>query len=385
MSATRFSVRLVQHTPIIHFQHDQPDATLRATELKPKLDRYLAEPTGREGPFRYQLRIRPLGEQTQNDEGFGSRYLYFGNVGSGRKKHAVQYAEGAELSFNTYFDQSLADAIREALPRCLALENFGCRQNKGYGCFYIDPEEEGFPDPKTALGQSGRPVYVFGVQKNPAGGNRNQGDTRFQAIEALYKAMKSGINETSFRNDPNAYLKSLLWRYVNENRTPSDRTTWEKRYLKLLIKGSKLPAGQYLRAVLGVAEQFLFLGGNVRMDEDYGDTGNVHYHGSTQFSVKGKRIGRFKSPITFKPVGLQVFIVLDPGAYEQDGRTLWDAPFEFDGPPGNVTLRAPESFDLVGFMDFVAGIVKSNDFGSLRQSQVPTAQTLRGLSIARIA
>jgi len=29
---------LKQHTPIIHFQHDQDGATLRATEVKPKLD-----------------------------------------------------------------------------------------------------------------------------------------------------------------------------------------------------------------------------------------------------------------------------------------------------------------------------------------------------------
>ena len=32
---------LKQHTPIIHFQHDQAGATLRATELKPKLDRFI--------------------------------------------------------------------------------------------------------------------------------------------------------------------------------------------------------------------------------------------------------------------------------------------------------------------------------------------------------
>ena len=34
---------LKQHTPIIHFQHEQDGATLRATELKPKLDKYLIE------------------------------------------------------------------------------------------------------------------------------------------------------------------------------------------------------------------------------------------------------------------------------------------------------------------------------------------------------
>ena len=33
--------QLKQHTPMLHFQHDQTGATLRATELKPKLDLYI--------------------------------------------------------------------------------------------------------------------------------------------------------------------------------------------------------------------------------------------------------------------------------------------------------------------------------------------------------
>jgi hypothetical protein len=34
---------LKQHTPLIHFQHDQEGATLRATEVKPKLDKFVIE------------------------------------------------------------------------------------------------------------------------------------------------------------------------------------------------------------------------------------------------------------------------------------------------------------------------------------------------------
>ena len=35
------TVKLKQHTPLIHFQHNQYGATLRASEVKPKLDRFL--------------------------------------------------------------------------------------------------------------------------------------------------------------------------------------------------------------------------------------------------------------------------------------------------------------------------------------------------------
>ena len=35
------SYTLQASTPLIHFQHSEPGATLRATEAKPKLDRFL--------------------------------------------------------------------------------------------------------------------------------------------------------------------------------------------------------------------------------------------------------------------------------------------------------------------------------------------------------
>ena len=34
-------IELKQHTPILHFQHGQQGATLRATEVKPKLDKFI--------------------------------------------------------------------------------------------------------------------------------------------------------------------------------------------------------------------------------------------------------------------------------------------------------------------------------------------------------
>ncbi len=35
------TITLKQHTPLIHFQHEQAGAILRATELKPKLDKFI--------------------------------------------------------------------------------------------------------------------------------------------------------------------------------------------------------------------------------------------------------------------------------------------------------------------------------------------------------
>ena len=37
----KLEIKLKQHTPLIHFQHDQEGATLRASEVKPKLDKFI--------------------------------------------------------------------------------------------------------------------------------------------------------------------------------------------------------------------------------------------------------------------------------------------------------------------------------------------------------
>ena len=39
---------LVQQTPMIHFQHNETGACIRASELKPKLDRFLIKKYGRD-------------------------------------------------------------------------------------------------------------------------------------------------------------------------------------------------------------------------------------------------------------------------------------------------------------------------------------------------
>lgn len=49
-------VTLKQHTPLIHFQHDQEGATLRASEVKPKLDKFILTKLG-EGDYQNGFEI----------------------------------------------------------------------------------------------------------------------------------------------------------------------------------------------------------------------------------------------------------------------------------------------------------------------------------------
>lgn len=61
---------LKQHTPIIHFQHDQVGATIRATEVKPKLDQFIMEKLLQEegnspgnGYNEYRKILKPNGQE----------------------------------------------------------------------------------------------------------------------------------------------------------------------------------------------------------------------------------------------------------------------------------------------------------------------------------
>ena len=180
---------LKQHTPIIHFQHDQDGATLRATEVKPKLDRYIIEKFGgkdkmekswfknfEKGSLDYKMRIVANGasslywissnpnsldkklrdgtikkgkdhERISNAKTENSTYLnktqYFAdnqffdkpklewkNIRKGIKHDTIS------LLF-TFFNSSLGKAIEDNLSAFFCLHNFVTRQTKGFGCFLL--------------------------------------------------------------------------------------------------------------------------------------------------------------------------------------------------------------------------------------------------------
>ena len=87
---------LKAHSPLIHFQHGSDGATLRVTEVKPKLDRYIIDKKGKDNiPDRwkrddvngkisldYKLRIIATESKPPFNIGRGTPYdIYYGNMG----------------------------------------------------------------------------------------------------------------------------------------------------------------------------------------------------------------------------------------------------------------------------------------------------------------
>ena len=221
----KHEIKLKQHTPIIHFQHDERGATLRATELKPKLDRYLIQNVfgndrnkfkkyliGQHDALNYKVAITRIGQKI--DQGpIGGFPLYFGNMGNDRAsfKELVHY-EGVNIHLFSYHSD-LVQTIDDHFSSFLWTTNFGMRQSKGFGCF-MSEKIESVPEK----------FYRFTVDTEDY-------IEMFSTIELFYKSLRSGINggnpPSGGRFTQDFYMKPMIFLYAKDN-----NVQWEKKSIK---------------------------------------------------------------------------------------------------------------------------------------------------------
>ena len=230
-------VTLKQYTPLIHFQHDQEGATLRASEVKPKLDKFILETNNyddldadiktcligysdeldRNGKLResfhngkcsldYKLKIKSIGDRTTSNE--QDLPSYFGEGAKGVSYHSVEITFLSKQSM-------LIDEIKSYISDFFIINNFGNRNNKGYGSFFVDtidsePNNLSFEDVEKVLKYYFQLVYQRNERPN---------DNLLKTINDDYQLLKSG------KNYP--YKKSIVFGYAL-----SKGIRWEKRKIK---------------------------------------------------------------------------------------------------------------------------------------------------------
>ena len=215
-----FEIRLRQHSSFINFQSDQKGSGLRATDLKPRIDKYLG------GTKRYQLTITS-NEYDRREKG---NEPYFGD-------YTLCLYDSIILHFNTYFDEELKNEIQQVLPQVFAFENFGSASSKGYGCF--SPENQTREEFETLLKGKNKDVYYWDT------GNVDDSDIFFQ-IKHFYSLLKSGINVNG------TYYKSLLMTYFKDkHHDPAVSIRWEKRGIKKKAALTKNKHSTYLDDGIG--------------------------------------------------------------------------------------------------------------------------------------
>lgn len=335
--------KLVQHTPLIHFQHSEPHACLRATEVKPKLDRFLIEQLekddrfgddrwkkwfvgdGSQQSFDYMMRITPNSERvdrTQSIERAIARAEhrppnanlheihknYFGNMASGNNiqdtiretfKESLFYKDGLTLTIRCFIPELLT-FIDEHIRGFFMMHNFGTRQRKGFGSFTVDistkpNEPKGF----DLVGKYCPNAYCCKL------GNDVNADALLDAVWVISAFLRSGFN----RGEGN-YVRGFVFRYFQREKNPlaNDKAFVKQQVLRNVYdeatRGEHLhPYGnnvryRYVRGLLGTNENSRFC----RAPNAHTPVYDIYTH-----SAEG--IERFPSPLLFKPIGKFVFIL----------------------------------------------------------------------------
>lgn len=339
--------KLVQHTPLIHFQHSEPHACLRATEVKPKLDRFLIEQLeeddrfgdgrwkkwfvgdGSQQSFDYMMRITPNSEQVERTQSIERAIAraehrppnanlheihknYFGNMASGNNiqdtiretfKESLFYKDGLTLTIRCFIPELLT-FIDEHIRGFFMMHNFGTRQRKGFGSFTVDIRTE--PNAPKGFGLVGKycpNAYYCKLNDNVSA------DALLDAVWVISAFLRSGFN----RGEGN-YVRGFVFRYFQREKNPlaNDKAFVKQKVLHNVYneatRGEHLhPYGnnvryRYVRGLLGTNENSRFCRaprGETREDRT---VHNIYIH-----SAEG--VERFPSPLLFKPIGKFVFIL----------------------------------------------------------------------------
>lgn len=435
---------LKQHTPLIHFQHDHAGATLRATEVKPKLDRFILMKLGKaEDPnlednediykkgveeaknrkwlvgdgthpaLDYKMRIeissikkkeiinyielieRPKLDRSgriitkyNGDKDCFQYPAFFGNMGDEgsevKKFSIVDEVKLTILSNSINLEQVISDEI---VKEFLSKTNFGMRQSKGFGSFYILGEK-----PKLKYHFSidcSKPEFdSFKVDKGDREKYQPYKDAEyykikhlFSVISMFYSTLRSGINTSNFGG---IYFKSLMFMYAKHLTPPQQ---WDKKTLReefysehptyINVKERRTDKNGTVQYNLGEKSKLLFrdlLGLSTEQDwMNYG-VEKIDKHGNTKYSsdtlIKKSTSGnieRFKSPITIKPVRHENTDVFDVFiATEEIPEAYFDQQFEVVSKTWkgkSVIMKIPPAslFTIDRYLEFCFKEVFPND------------------------
>lgn len=397
----KLEIKLKQHTPLIHFQHDQEGATLRASEVKPKLDKYLTKyafhdnfdeckeylvgydsnlkktkelkekwnngyralnykisiVSSRKECKKFYIKRDSYGKPVSNDNGAPKTDtvpLYFGNL---KKEESLVYdgSEDIKLNFFSLYD-GIIKKIRENYLDFFATTNFGTRQSKGFGSFY--PSDTILD--KKMFGQ----YYYFTTTAN---GDDwwHQALDLFTKIDFFYKSLRSGINQ-------GFYFKSLIFHYAIDQKQYYDKRKIRQFYEHFKPnkeydkgekdeKSKKRPWTEELsgksrlyRDMLGLSTSQDWMFYNAKMSKE------------SSIQDKEKKINRFKSPLTFKPLYLNANTVIVlvipseiPKAYLNHSFNItskWNGKNKgFIGVKEGemLPMSTPEQFNIVDFLSYV--------------------------------
>lgn len=387
------TIKLKQHTPLIHFQHDQEGATLRASEVKPKLDRFLLTKLGKgdyqqgisiakkngwligksEGHYALDYKIKIEAPETQimdlsRDSGRTNRQgkrimenipLYFGDLGDGSqfKKMSfcfnpinliiicsrTRYAKNDKEKQNEEQKETeIIGLIETNINQFFFMHNFGTRQTKGFGSFTTIGYPTSFPN-EYAIFSLNNFLAKFGTW--------DFFKELFYSIELFYKTIRSGINQNG------VYFKSLMYSYAIEQDSYWDKRTIRHKFRhftpnKYEDKGEKADSENDGNNTENIARLFRDMLGlsssQTWMSYNRDQITKEHIPNKNEETIE-----RFKSPLLFKPVyddnKYNVYIIPELIPEEYCGSKF---KISSSNTHSSFEMKTPKKFDILDFLQY---------------------------------
>lgn len=376
---------LKQHTPIIHFQHEQEGATLRATEVKPKLDRFIIEQLGgiqkvrimhkdwfvsdNHDALNYKLWILPVGNLKYSDlvgidteirDGRlsfkrgkdGSFPAFFGNM-----MKPQEYNINKSVKKFSFYDQlrlkilcsddELSKTIKDNASAFFFKNNFGTRQSKGFGSFSVENDLLSYSIPFLKFDKNATLNDVFTV------------------VNYYHQRLKSGVNY-SFQppqKDPYGnfvnkrfchYRKSFLQKFIlDKNLGFNVEKKWLKETFFPLKPDSETK--KFARAFLGLSYDYKF---GTRPNPCNATNNKTLPNTEINISIdtENKDVQRIKSPILYKPIRAnnewRIYVQIDENHILNNRALVENYSFDFVSNNKTFSLRTPAT--LIDFKDLIS-------------------------------
>lgn len=373
MSKYKLTFRLKQHTPMIHFQANQHGATLRASELKPKLDRFIIEQEGLTAmvdgkevqkeeytswfiskqhlALDYQVKIKATEIKTSKIRKDIDRLpTFFANMGDDYEPLYLTQASQITVEIIVMIGE-LKYEIEKSFGEFLIGTNFGMRQSKGFGSFSLE---------KYHFNQFNFNVS-FDIETNKIPSDlwrRNNGLLEdwneiiklFGAIEVFYKNLRSGINRKGANEVSRFYIKPAIFYYAKLVL----KKQWDKKSIKENYLNHQLKKQQEKHNYSDVITFSDSSSPNILIKDVFGLSSSedwIFY--KKKLEKHHSSIERLQSPLIFKPIKIstnkyKVGIICHPISPDFLG-ALFSVSF---GGREQLELKVPDEFLWSGFWRF---------------------------------
>lgn len=374
----KFKVTLKQHTPLIYFHSSQQGEILRASEVKPKLDKFLIKyvfqnnfeeykhyligykHTKTEDDFKdkkafdYKLRVTNIvnykKEYIEYEGGKKTFPNYFGNMGKPKNEYSqFVYCDSLELEiFSLYKD--IVEIIKKELPNFLMKHNFGNRQSKGFGSFFINNENKYSINGEEKCYSNDyicnirQLKYSFIVDFNDYVFKKyihkkqikdkslfyRQMFGVFKEIEDLYIKIRRGKKGVSPYIKKYAEMKNIIW----------DKDAIKEVYCKIKINSNDKRC--LIKDLLGLSSREEWVKSDKIITKEH------------VLCEKHKSVERYQSPIFFKPINIKngMYIIYFEGRDVHKEYLNQEFLIKCNGE-GNLKLKTPEKFNIYEFLEYV--------------------------------